>query len=729
MGDDENNVEYGGWTRSELFRIEKAALLFGWGRWEEILANAGLRKGFGAQLTEDAFRMTLLYCVNSYKGDDKIKSFVWDLITPNAYSDKKVVKNHAGLSGPVPRGRKGKKLKNASSKNDTSESGIAAPSGIDVGWVSQEKYDMQDNLDKGYRKHLDRHNNKILLRIRLLYYVEHEILGNVLDVINKDEVPVSDIPLIIPSTEVPPASWWDADADKSILIGTYRYGYEQFDLMRTDPHLCFLSRCGPPSSNEETANKTFDGEDGMKLDIDEDSVMSSKTPSEKGNSLKPDDVLDNSLASEDVKMKGKKSDTDNEKDESNESTPKKEDEKTEKGNKEDGEDDSNASPTKDDKKEASSKTKDLENEKEAATVNGSVSSGSEFVPFPSLSDLNGRLRRLISSFQREKLKEMARQAAIDKRNERRERIEQVIKEREQQKLEMLQKRWNRREEIEFFRTLVAYGVNYDAKTEKFDWERFKQLSKLDKKFDETLTEYYLAFVDMCERLTGKKKSSKQESFSVSPEPIAEEKAAKVLERLDMFKKLRQDIVKHQNLDERLLLALDNKDLPDWWIPGKHDRDLLLGVAKHGIIRMEFHILNDQELSFQDIMKRHLSGESMVDSKEKKLYEEMRANVAAARKDTIKDEKDDDKQEESDKKDEEVSEADKDTKEEKAEIEPKEEEKESEIKSEGANEEKEEDKKESEETDDVEAMETDVKSIDKEELEETKTESENKEEQT
>ena len=28
--DDENNVEYGGWTRSELFRIEKAALLFGY---------------------------------------------------------------------------------------------------------------------------------------------------------------------------------------------------------------------------------------------------------------------------------------------------------------------------------------------------------------------------------------------------------------------------------------------------------------------------------------------------------------------------------------------------------------------------------------------------------------------------------------------------------------------------------------------------------------------------
>merc|ERR1712048_328088 len=144
----------------------------------------------------------------------------------------------------------------------------------------------------------------------------------------------------------------------------------------------------------------------------------------------------------------------------------------------------------------------------------------------------------------------------------------------------------------------------------------------------------------CEKLTGKKRSSKQETFSVTPEPITEEKANKVLERLDMFKNLRQEIVTHPNLDERLLLALDNQDLPEWWIPGKHDRDLLFGVARHGIIRMEYHILNDQELSFQDIMKRHLSGEKMVDIKEKRLYEEMRANAAAARKDkdTVKDEK-------------------------------------------------------------------------------------------
>ena len=46
----------------------------------------------------------------------------------------------------------------------------------------------------------------------------------------------------------------------------------RFDLMRQDPHLSFLSKCGPPSSSEESAimNKTLDGDDTKVLDEDED---------------------------------------------------------------------------------------------------------------------------------------------------------------------------------------------------------------------------------------------------------------------------------------------------------------------------------------------------------------------------------------------------------------------------------------------------------------------------
>jgi hypothetical protein len=53
------------------------------------------------------------------------------------------------------------------------------------------------------------------------------------------------------------------------------------------------------------------------------------------------------------------------------------------------------------------------------------SNGSQLLPFPSCSELNGRLRRLIATYQRENKKEELRLAALGKRNERRDRIEQV----------------------------------------------------------------------------------------------------------------------------------------------------------------------------------------------------------------------------------------------------------------------------------------------------------------
>jgi type II secretory pathway component PulJ len=50
---------------------------------------------------------------------------------------------------------------------------------------------------------------------------------------------------------------------------------------------------------------------------------------------------------------------------------------------------------------------------------------SQSLNFPSVSELNGRLRRLISVYQKETKKEEMRLAAKEKRLERRERIEQV----------------------------------------------------------------------------------------------------------------------------------------------------------------------------------------------------------------------------------------------------------------------------------------------------------------
>ena len=39
------------------------------------------------------------------------------------------------------------------------------------------------------------------------------------------------------------------EADRSLLVGIFKHGFEKYNLMRNDPGLVFLSRCGPPDQN------------------------------------------------------------------------------------------------------------------------------------------------------------------------------------------------------------------------------------------------------------------------------------------------------------------------------------------------------------------------------------------------------------------------------------------------------------------------------------------------
>ena len=53
---------------------------------------------------------------------------------------------------------------------------------------------------------------------------------------------------------------------------------------------------------------------------------------------------------------------------------------------------------------------------------------------------------------------------------------------------------------------------------------------------------------------------------------------------------------------------------------------VLGVARHGMARMDYYILNDPELSFTDILKRHLKSEPLVDKKASAEYEKARSKA-------------------------------------------------------------------------------------------------------
>jgi chromodomain-helicase-DNA-binding protein 7 len=57
--------------------------------------------------------------------------------------------------------------------------------------------------------------------------------------------------------------------------------------------------------------------------------------------------------------------------------------------------------------------------------------------------------------------------------ERREKIEQVVRERERVRFEQIPKKWTRRDEYEFLRVLTGYGVdmNPHAQVPTPDWSR------------------------------------------------------------------------------------------------------------------------------------------------------------------------------------------------------------------------------------------------------------------
>lgn len=69
-----------------------------WGRWKDILTHGRFKWHLNEKDMEMICRALLVYCVKHYKGDEKIKSFIWELITPTKEGQAQTLQNHSGES-------------------------------------------------------------------------------------------------------------------------------------------------------------------------------------------------------------------------------------------------------------------------------------------------------------------------------------------------------------------------------------------------------------------------------------------------------------------------------------------------------------------------------------------------------------------------------------------------------------------------------------------------------
>ncbi|KAF1744802.1 hypothetical protein MXB_3408, partial [Myxobolus squamalis] len=106
-------------------------------------------------------------------------------------------------------------------------------------------------FDQNYKKHLQHCASKILIRLRLLFYIEYYILrdckDDVLLGVHIEDIIVPIVPTSQNTLTLP--SWWDCVCDKSLIVGTFKYGYEKYELMTTDKQLCYSKHIGLESKS------------------------------------------------------------------------------------------------------------------------------------------------------------------------------------------------------------------------------------------------------------------------------------------------------------------------------------------------------------------------------------------------------------------------------------------------------------------------------------------------
>uniref|UniRef100_A0A8C7G398 Chromodomain helicase DNA binding protein 6 n=1 Tax=Oncorhynchus kisutch TaxID=8019 RepID=A0A8C7G398_ONCKI len=518
----ERNRHY---LRAECFRVEKNLLIFGWGRWKDILTHGRFKWQLAECDIEVLCRSLLVYCVRHYKGDDKIKSFIWDLITPAKDGHKQDLQNHSGLSAPVPRGRKGKKLKNQ----------LSVPEMKHADWLVNCNPEVVLH-DDSYKKHLKQHCNKVLLRVRMLYYLKAEVLGEAAAQF-LEGIPASKLEVALPDIDYIeiPAGWWDAEADKSLLIGVHKHGYERYNAMRADPELCFLERVGMPDVTALSAEQS-----GGEVMADLTDRQEPPPPYRRAQ------VLFVGWLTEGVELKGR--------------------------------------PL-----------------------------------WPAGPNLTARLRRLITAYQRFMRREPLRHDFLLpgaspgpmswQLGEELRHCTATAAKPDPLFLEW-QRRWTRREQADFYRTVSSFGVVYDPEKKTFDWSQFRSFARLERKTDESLERYFSSFVSMCR--TACRLPPRKDEGTISRnfiQPITEERAARTLYRIELLRKVREQVLRHLLLGPRLQLCRPSLYLPVWWECGKHDRDLLIGAARHGLSRTDYYILNDPQLSFLDAHRNYVQKEN------------------------------------------------------------------------------------------------------------------------
>ncbi|VDM72234.1 unnamed protein product [Strongylus vulgaris] len=179
-----------------LFQVEKVLASWGWGRWAEMKKSGELE--VSEMDIAHMARTLLLHCVREYRGDEKIRQTVWQMIAPQGAKNAKEPKGSQSI--------------------------------YHQGWAALPEFNPPNfALDASFQRHVHRHANKLLVKIDQLRHLQKTIIGAKATEIEAG-ANWSSIDITVPTLVEPMCDGWDAECDKCLLIGIYKHGMGTFCL-------------------------------------------------------------------------------------------------------------------------------------------------------------------------------------------------------------------------------------------------------------------------------------------------------------------------------------------------------------------------------------------------------------------------------------------------------------------------------------------------------------------
>lgn len=128
-----------------------------WGQWKDVIASGRFKTKVSERDVEAISRTILVYCLHHYRGDEKVKGFIRDLIKASATRERLPSEERDATYMPLPSSGKGRGRNKKGKTSNKNKSAIAL---LEVGseWRTCDPETLI--LDEGYKKHLQHHCNK-----------------------------------------------------------------------------------------------------------------------------------------------------------------------------------------------------------------------------------------------------------------------------------------------------------------------------------------------------------------------------------------------------------------------------------------------------------------------------------------------------------------------------------------------------------------------------------------